>query len=418
MHQLCDLSEDSDINRFLQRAADQLDMNPESACLLAIPNREVSIELPLRRDDGKLAVYYGFRVQHNCARGPFKGGLRFHPDLDLAHSRQLASAMTWKTALTNVPFGGAKGGINCDPSELSNQEKEQLTKRFIERLGGLIGPDVDIPAPDMGTGPQEMAWIYEAHAKNQGNHWSVVTGKPIELQGCRGRTAATGRGGAEITQWAAEREGIDIEGATIAIQGFGNVGGYAAKFLDEAGAKIIAISDSSKALHHQEGIDVSQVWNALQDGEIDSLSDWEGDAESIEGNELLELDCDILIPSAIGGVITKENAENISAKLVVEAANLPISFEGDRILADRGVSVVPDILANAGGVIVSYLEWSQNHQRTQFTEDHVNGELTTMLKAAWTAVADRAEEKELTFRDASYQLAVERVAKAVDFRGF
>lgn len=418
MKSLCDLTEYTATNQFLSRAIDQLGLSQETGCLLAMPHREVSIELPLRRDNGQLDVYYGFRVQHNHARGPFKGGLRFHPQLDLVEARELASAMTWKTALAGIPFGGGKGGINCDPGDLSPSEKEQLTKRFIQRLGSLIGPDKDIPAPDMGTGPREMAWIYEAYARQEGNHWAVVTGKPPALQGCAGRIGATGRGVSIVTKKAAEYQGIDLNGATVAIQGFGKVGRVAASLLEEAGAKIVAISDSSKAIVDEDGIDIADISRKLRQDDAVHLGDVEWEGESIEGDKLLELDCDILIPAAVGHVITEDNVNAISARLIVEAANLPTTFGADEALCRRGITVVPDILANAGGVIVSYLEWTQNHQRRRFAEEDVNRELDNIVQTSWDAVRERMEDGQIPIRDAAYQIAVERVYEAIELRGF
>jgi glutamate dehydrogenase (NAD(P)+) len=401
---------------FLEKALLHIGESPEKAMLLTIPYREVTIELPLRRDDGTIAVFNGFRVQHNNARGPFKGGLRYHPDTDLDHCRELAATMTWKTALVDIPFGGGKGGINCDPRTLSANELEQLTKRFAERLGPLIGPDIDIPAPDMGSGPREMAWFFHAYSKQHGNNWAVVTGKPLEIQGCAGRVEATGLGVSHITRWAAKAHQINIKGARIAIQGFGNVGAHAARYLHEAGAKIIAVSDHTAAHYNPNGLDIPELERLNQFPNNLLLKDIDG--EKIDGADLLTIDCDILIPAAIGEVINERNAYDIKAKLIVEAANIPTTCIANAILEDRGVIIIPDILANAGGVTVSYLEWSQNLQRYRWEKHRVNQELENIIRKAWINVCNRARTEEISYRDAAYLIAVERVNKATDMRGF
>lgn len=405
---------------FLRAAFDHLDIGDEIGGLLRASHREIRLEIPLRTQSSGLKVFTGYRVQHNRSRGPFKGGLRYHPEADMEHFRHLASLMTWKTALVNIPFGGAKGGIDCDPRELEEQDLEVLTKRFTEKIGSLFGPDSDIPAPDMGTGEQEMAWIYEEYSQHGGDVPAVVTGKPVQLGGSHGRTEATGRGVAFVTALAAETEELDLDGATVAIQGFGNVAAYAAHLLaTEAGAKIVAVSDVSGGLHTEDGLDVEALFETREEDPRNfELADADGEGDSISNEELLELDVDVLIPAAIEDVITEENADDVKASLVVEGANMPIAYEADRMLHEAGSVVVPDILANAGGVTVSYLEWVQNRYRYRWKKERVICELEEIMENAWDAMCDCAEEEDLNYRGAAYVASVARVRHAIEMRGF
>ncbi|HKL26898.1 MAG TPA: Glu/Leu/Phe/Val dehydrogenase [Desulfuromonadales bacterium] len=406
--------------RFLTDAFDLLEITQEIRQLLRSPYREVQFELPLKRDDGSISLFHGYRVQHNQSRGPFKGGLRYHPEVDAAHFVALAEIMTWKTALLDLPFGGAKGGINCDPRELSMGELETLTKRYATRLSMLIGPNRDIPAPDMGTGPQEMAWIVDAYAHNDGFNPAVVTGKPIELGGAEGRLEATGKGVAQIAALAAKASAIDIDGATVAIQGSGNVASFAARFLAARGAKIVALSNSSFGCYDKTGLDVEKIltlFRRLRE-QPDSSAEKTADCTKISNAELLELEVDLLIPAAIGGVINEENVEKIRARLIVEAANMPITCGADSALNAQGITVVPDILANAGGVTVSYLEWVQNRQRYQWEKERINEELEKRLHRAWQAVHRKAEQEGLKYRQAAYLIAIDRIITAINLRGF
>ncbi|MFT5328150.1 MAG: glutamate dehydrogenase (NAD(P)+) [Planctomycetaceae bacterium] len=404
---------------FLDCALEKLQVNDEMQALLHSPYREVKIELPIVTSDGQIRLFHGYRVQHDKSRGPFKGGLRYHPDVDLEHFRALASAMTWKCALVDIPFGGAKGGIDCDPTILTRHDREVLTKRFTERLGHILGPDRDIPAPDMGTGEREMAWILEAYSQDNGHTPDVVTGKPIQLGGSYGRKEATGRGVALVTTWAADAEGIDLNGATVAIQGFGKVGRHAAKLLAEKGARIVALSDVKGAIYNGDGLDVPSLFEATTDPEARvTLESVDSSAERLTNEELLELDVDILIPAAVADVINEDNADAVQAKLIVEAANLPVTFGGAAILTDRRIRVVPGILANAGGVTVSYLEWVQNRQRYRWSEKRVNQELADTLQRAWQAMTHRAEEEDVNYRMAALLIAIERVCEATELRGF
>jgi glutamate dehydrogenase (NAD(P)+) len=327
--------------------------------------------------------------------------------------------MTWKCALLNLPFGGAKGGVNCDPGVLSARELENLTKRLVERISMLIGPDRDIPAPDMGTGPREMAWIVDAYAHQHGYTPGVVTGKPLELGGSLGRNEATGRGVTQVTALASKSKNLELDQASIAIQGFGNVGSEAARLFSERGAKVVAISDSSGGKYNANGLDIVKLLETVYATDRPkALKDVGGFGDDVSNWELLELEVDILIPAAIGHVITGDNAARIQAGLIVEAANMPIDCEGDIKLRERGVLIVPDILANAGGVTVSYIEWVQNRQGHQWSEKQVNDELELRLDRAWQEVCERAGQDDVDLRLAAYMIAIERVIKAIRLRGF
>lgn len=403
---------------FLDSAMDRLEIGEQMRFLLTCPFREIQVELPLTRDDGTLKVFQGFRVQHDHSRGPFKGGLRYSPDVDRSHFLALASAMSWKCALVDIPFGGAKGGINCDPHDLSLREKEFLTKRFAERLDTLIGPNTDIPAPDMGTNAQVMAWIFQSHAEDNGYEPGVVTGKPTQLGGSASRASATGRGVSFLTHWACEHHDHTLENTTIAIQGFGNVGRHAAKFLHDKGAKIVAVSGVQGGIIQKDGLDIETLFQKMEERTIGSVRETKVEHETLTNAELLELDVDVLIPAAIDGVISEDNAPRIQAAIIVEAANLPVTSRADDILKKRGIIIVPDILANAGGVIVSYLEWVQNRQRYRWKGEREIKELEECLQNAWRTVRERAANENVSYREASYLIAVERVKSAIVMRGF
>ncbi len=400
-------------NRLFDKAADLINLDVETRLLLKTPFREIQVEIPLRLDDGSLKIFVGYRVQHNAARGPMKGGLRFHPEVDFDEVRSLASLMTWKTSLVNVPFGGAKGGINCDPKELTSRELERITRKFTSRLGFAFGIQQDIPAPDVNTNAQTMAWIMDQYSAQYGYTPGIVTGKPIELGGSPGREAATGRGVSIITQAAAADEGIDINGARVVVQGFGNVGSYTALFLHEAGAKIIAVGDHSGAIYNGDGFDVPALFeHARRERTIAGFA-----GEALDNAALLEEDCDILIPAALGGVITRDNANAIRARMVIEAANSPITTIGDEILDERNITVVPDILANAGGVTVSYFEWVQNVQVFSWDESRVNEQLEKYMLRAYQSVRDIMRERKARMRNAAFSIAIARVAHAERIRG-
>lgn len=407
-----------EIDAYLTRAFDHLAIEESMRQLLCRSHREIQFELPLKRLDGSFAVFHGYRVQHNQARGPFKGGLRYHPDVDLEHFRALATLMTCKTACVNVPFGGGKGGIDCDPAELSSHELEVLTKTYVQRLQPLLGPNRDIPAPDMGTTAREMAWILEAYSKGNGFEPAVVTGKPVELGGSKQRKAATGRGVALVTGWACEAQGIELDGASVALQGYGNVGAHAARFLVEGGAKIVAISDQYGGVHNGDGLELDAIDEGLSRDDTGKLTQLELRAESITNQDLLGLDVDVLIPAAVGGAIDCDNVEEVRAELIVEAANLPITAEAHDRLREREVRIVPDILANAGGVIASYFEWVQGRHRYSWENARLDDELEELLELAWGQVCERARRESIDDRLAAQAIALERITKASHLRGF
>jgi glutamate dehydrogenase (NAD(P)+) len=400
---------------FFHSSADRLGLHDDMREVLATSYRELAVQVPLRMDDGRMQIYRGFRIQHNGARGPYKGGIRYHQSADLDEVRALAALMTWKNALIDVPFGGAKGGVQCEPGLLSAKEQERLTRRFTEMISYVIGVNRDIPAPDMGTNAQTMAWMMDAYGKKYGYTPGIVTGKPVELGGSPGREEATGRGVVMCTVEAAARKGIDFEGASVAIQGYGNVGFWAAAIAAEQGAKVIAVSDVGGGTHNSKGLDLDDL-AAHRKGSV-SVNDY-ANGEALSNDELLELPCDILIPAAIQGVIHTKNADAIRAKMVVEAANGPTTPAADKVLEDRGVTVVPDILCNSGGVTVSYFEWVQNIQQFRWELDKVNEELEKRMTLATEKVFTRAKEEGTTLRSAAFDIAVERVAHAAEIRGY
>jgi glutamate dehydrogenase (NAD(P)+) len=403
------------VNLYFQRAADQLGLPDELRKLLMMAVREIQVQIPVDMDDGKLTTFVGYRVQHNRARGPMKGGLRYHHEVDLDEVRSLASLMTWKTAVVNIPFGGAKGGIAVDARKLSVIELERVTRRFIDEIHDVLGPDVDIPAPDMGTDHRVMAWIMNQYSKYHGFNPGIVTGKPVEYYGIPGREEATGHGVGLLTVKMLQRMRRKSEGATVAIQGFGNVGSHTAKYLHDAGCRVVAISDSTGAYYRQEGIDVPGALRYSHQNNL--LLRGYPDADIITNAELLEAEVDVLIPAAIGGVITAENAPRIKAPMIIEAANAPTQPDADDILAERGATVLPDILANAGGVTVSYFEWAQNRQFYRWNLERVRSELDKTLTAAFEETWELARERKVSLRTAAFMLGISRVARATELSG-
>ncbi len=366
-------------------------------------------------DDGHINVYNGFRIQHNGARGPYKGGVRYHPEADQDEVRALAALMTWKTALMNLPFGGAKGGVQVDPTELSNEELNRLTRRYTINIVHLLAPNRDIPAPDMGTNSQTMAWMMDAYGQIHGHSPACVTGKPVEIGGSLGREAATGRGVSYLISQAANDMGMNPDGGRIVIQGFGNVGTWTAKLLQEYGCKVVGVSGIQGGVYNSNGLDIAALLeHQTQSGVVPGFAG----GDNITNAELLELECDVLVPAAIGNVVTAENAPKLKTKLIVEAANHPLTPEADDILAERGIRVMPDILVNAGGVIVSYFEWTQNLQEFRWEESHVNEELIKIMARAYGEVREKAQTEGITHRQAAFHIGVERVARAVELRGF
>jgi glutamate dehydrogenase (NAD(P)+) len=401
-------------NRLFDKAADVADLGDDLRLLLKTPFRELKVEVPVRMSDGTIEVFIGYRVQHSGARGPMKGGLRYHPEVDFDEVRSLASLMTWKTALLDLPFGGAKGGITCDPRQMTERELEHLTRRFTARIGLAWGLHRDIPAPDVNTNAQVMAWIMDQYSQRYGYTPGIVTGKPLALGGSPGREAATGRGVSIAAREAAKTFDIDLKGARVAIQGFGNVGSYSGRFLHEMGASVIAVSDASGGLFAGDGLPVPELFeHAYERRTIEGF----GKGESISNEDLLTLECDILIPAALGGAITQDNARDVRASMVVEAANSPVTTIADSILNERGIHVVPDILANAGGVTVSYFEWVQNIQALTWDEEDVNERLERMMTRAYRSVVKRMEDKHIPMRTAAFVIAIERVAETETLRG-
>jgi glutamate dehydrogenase (NAD(P)+) len=403
---------------FLERAFEGLALSTAQRELLLPAFREVIIRIPLevRRDGARgLETFTGFRVQHNHARGPFKGGLRFHPDVNLGEVRALAQLMTWKSALVEIPFGGAKGGIAVDPTRLSRGELETLTKRFTQKMAPVIGVHQDIPAPDVNTNPQVMAWLFEEYSKTHGYEPAIVTGKPLELGGAAGRLEATGHGVAFVTALACRERSIDLAEARVAIQGFGNVGSHTARRLAELGARIVAVSDVRGGVFCDRGIDVlAAIAHVEESGSVEGLPE----SEPISNEELLELPCDALIPAALDGTIDCDNEPKIRAGLVVEAANMPVTHGADESLGARGVAIVPDILANAGGVIASYFEWVQNIQQFPWSREVLLQRLEADLDRAFKAVEAARASTGVDARTAAYELAVQRVLRAIELRGF
>jgi len=400
---------------FFNEVADLVGLDDATRAVLSGTYREIRVQIPLQRDDGSVTPFWGYRVQHNGARGPYKGGVRYHPHADLEEVRALAALMTWKTALVDVPFGGAKGGVQVDPAELSAREMERLTRRYMSQVSYIVGVYRDIMAPDVNTNAQTMAWMMDAYGQRAGHTPAIVTGKPVALGGSLGREAATGRGAVMVTNAAVGDLGRSPEDMTVAIQGFGNVGSWTARLAAECGYRVVAVSDVLGGITAEKGLDVEALTAHVR--EAGTVVGFEG-AEPLDNTELLELDVDVLVPAALGGVITSTNADRIAATLVVEAANAPVTPLADRILAERGVTVLPDILANAGGVTVSYFEWTQNIQQFSWTEERVNTELGDHMRSAYAQVRDRAKAQDTDLRHAAFAIAVDRVATAAHLRGY
>ncbi|MEM2153610.1 MAG: Glu/Leu/Phe/Val dehydrogenase [Nitrososphaeria archaeon] len=400
----------------LRNVASHLNLEDSVIEILSRPKRELQVSFPVKMDDGKIKVFTGYRVQHNDARGPFKGGIRYHPLVDINEVRALAMWMTWKTAVLNIPYGGAKGGVACNPKEMSKSELERLTRKYTMMISPIIGPYTDIPAPDVYTDSQTMAWIMDTYSQLVGYRVpAIVTGKPLSLGGSVGRSTATSRGVIVAAKEAAKAFKREMEGLGIVIQGFGNVGANAAILAREFGAKVIAVSDSKGGIYNEKGLDVLEVLRHKE--QSGSVVNFPG-AKNVSNEELLELPCDILVPAALEGQIHKGNAKNIQAKIVVEGANGPTTPEADKILFDREIMVVPDILANGGGVLVSYFEWVQNLTNLYWTESEVNEKLDNKMREAFLQVYDIAKEKCVDMRTAALILSVGRVVEAMKAAGY
>ena len=400
-------------NQFFGRAADYLELPEQLRSILLTPRRVVRVEIITESDEGELLHHMGYRVQHNTTRGPMKGGLRFHPSMDEDHAAGLASLMTWKTAVADIPYGGAKGGINCDPGKLSESELNRITTAFVELIGQVIGPTTDIPAPDVGTNGQVMAWIMDEYSRYHGFSPGVVTGKPVDLFGSLGREEATGRGVMYTLEEYLKGDKRKLADVSVTIQGFGNVGSHAARLIAEQGGQIVAVSDVSGGLANDKGIDIPALLEWI--GEHQVVTGFPG-ADAIAGDEVLTYKADVLIPAALENAITSDNAADIQAEVVVEAANGPVTPEAHDLLHQRGITVLPDILANAGGVTVSYFEWSQNIQQFRWTVDRVNQELELVMRKAYSDVAQVAASSGLDLRTAAFVLAIRRVARAASSR--
>lgn len=401
----------------MDKAAGVMGISEEDYLTFKYPERELKVALPVHMDDGSLKVFEGFRIQHSTLRGPAKGGVRYHQNVNVDEVRALSAWMTFKCAVAAIPYGGGKGGIVCRPREMSKGELERLTRTYIDKISAIISPNTDIPAPDVGTNAQTMDWMVDEYSKLKGESvYGIVTGKSIEIGGSKGRNEATGRGVCFVTLEMMKKYNMKPEDCKIVIQGMGNVGSISAKLLAEEGAKIIAVSDVSCAIYNENGLDISGIYKYLDSGK-NLLDGYTGDCKRITNAELLELPCDILIPAALENQITAENADRIKAKIVIEAANGPTSVEADEILNKKGVKVLPDILSNSGGVIVSYFEWVQNLQNFYWEEDDVNAKLKRQIVGAFNDVFDAREKYDCTFRVAAYIVALNRLVTAKKLRG-
>jgi len=397
-----------------QKAVELLGLKPEIAKALEMPDRELTVEVPFRLDSGKVESLVGFRVQHNNTRGPFKGGIRYHPHVDLAEVRSLATLMTWKTSLLDIPYGGGKGGIQIDTSKYSRNEMERLSRRFFRAIDPFIGPNIDIPAPDVNTNAQVMGWFMDEYSQTHGYTPACVTGKPLELGGSEGREHATGKGTAITVRETSKNYDVDLENATVVVQGFGNVGSFAAKFLDDYGCKIIAVSDVTGGVHDPNGLDIPSLFDYnYEHRTIDGC----GQGQKLTNEELLALECDYLIPAALGGAINEKNVDTINCKIVIEAANGPVTPEAADVLWSKKVPIIPDILTNAGGVTVSYFEWVQNLQQFKWELEEVDTKLETKMVKAFDEVYAIKQEKNVPMRIASFMVAIDRVARSYELRG-
>ncbi len=394
-------------------AVEKLGLKSNIARALEIPDRELKVEIPFRRDNGEIDSVVGYRVQHNNTRGPFKGGIRYHHHVDIDEVRSLATLMTWKTALVDIPYGGGKGGIGINPSDYSKVELERISRKFFRAIDPIIGVNIDIPAPDVNTNAQVMSWFMDEYSQTHGYTPGIVTGKPLELGGSEGREAATGRGTAIITREAAEKWNIDLNGAKVVVQGFGNVGSYAAKFLHEYGCKIIGVSDISGGLYAPDGFDVEELFDYnYKHRTIDGYQY----GKKITNEELLALECDFLIPAALGSAINEDNVDSLNCKIIIEAANGPVTGEAADKLWKKKIAIIPDILTNAGGVTVSYFECVQNLQQFKWPEDEINQKLEQKMVAAFNEVYSVKQNKNVPMRIASFMVAIDRVSTAYNLR--
>lgn len=404
------------VNLYLDDAMSRLDLTDSVQQVMRTPSREVTMQIPVKLSNGELHVLQAYRVQHNNMRGPYKGGLRYHPSVDIEETRALASLMTWKTALVEVPFGGGKGSINFDPKQYSAQDVEKVTRTFVERADLILGPARDIPAPDVNTSAREMAWFYDQWTKMHGIQPACVTGKPVSLGGSLGREMATGRGVYFSIVEAAKDQDLDLRHASVSVQGFGNVGSWAALLLHQHGAKVVAIADVEGGIYNKDGLDIPDLFQMMLAGEPLREAD---DVDLLTHEEFMKVSVDIFVPAALGEAIREDNVEFLEGvKLVAEGANNPTTPEADKKLQEMGCVVIPDILANAGGVVVSYFEWVQNLQHFKWEEKYINDELKKTMSKAYRSVADRAKAEGTTLRTAAFEVAVERVVTDARYRGY
>jgi glutamate dehydrogenase (NAD(P)+) len=405
------------VNHWFDLAADRMGLRDDLRGVMRSSYREVQVQIPVMLADGDIHVFTGFRVQHNGARGPYKGGIRYHPEVNLDEVRALATLMTWKTAVAGIPFGGAKGGVNVDTSAVDAAELQQITRSFIDKIEKVLGPTRDIPAPDVGTNAQTMAWMMDEYGKLHGHTPAIVTGKPISLEGSYGREAATGRGLVFMFREAAPSLGLQPSDTRVVVQGFGNVGSWVARIMAQIGCTVIGASDAHGAIHAEQGLDPEALQAHVRAG--GPLTGFEGEGvAAITPEELLALECEVFVPAALGGMINAANADTLRTKVLLEGANSPTTPQADAILVDKGVHVIPDVMANAGGVVVSYFEWVQNLQHFRWDEREVNDKLGAIMRNTYREISARAQGDEVPLRVAAYQTGIERVVDAARTRGY
>jgi glutamate dehydrogenase (NAD(P)+) len=403
------------VRHYFDKAADHIGLAEDVRVVFWSPYREVTVQIPVKLSDGKTHVFSGYRIQHNGARGPYKGGVRFHPEVDIDEVRALASLMTWKTAVAGIPFGGAKGGVNCPAQDLSQAELQKIARSFMDKIEKVLGPTRDIPAPDVNTNAQTMAWFMDEYGKLHGHTPAICTGKPIALEGSLGREAATGRGCVYMFREAAPQLGLSPADTTFVVQGYGNVGSWAARIMQQLGAKMVAVSDANGAIRSDNGIDANVLHEHISAGGL--ITEFPN-VDSIDPDDLVAVPCDVFIPAALGGMIHERNADRMDCKVLVEGANSPTTPAADEILHEKGVYVIPDVMANAGGVVVSYFEWVQNLQHFRWEEREVNDKLGTIMRRAFREVSGRAKTDGLYLREAAYAVGIERVVEAARARGY
>jgi len=405
------------VRHYFDQATERLGLRDDLAEVFRTSYREVQVQIPVKLSDGKVRVFAGYRVQHNGARGPYKGGIRFHPEVDLDEVRALAELMTWKTAIVGIPYGGAKGGVNVDPHELERSEVQSVARSFMDKVEKVLGPTRDIPAPDVGTNAQTMAWLMDEYGKLHGHTPACVTGKPIALEGSYGRESATGRGVVYMYREAAPQLDLVPSETRFVVQGYGNVGSWAARIMQQLGARLVGASAASGAIRAEGGIDADELARHVAEG--GNLVDFDAEGvEQVSPVELLETECEVFIPAALGGMIHRGNADRLNCRMIVEGANAPTTPAGNEILEDRGINVVPDVMANAGGVVVSYFEWVQNLQHFRWDEREVNDRLGRIMRKAFREVSAKSREDDVSLRIAAFALGIERVVEAATTRGY